>query len=264
MDKVFVVKIGGNIIDDEEKLKAFLQSFAHITLSNQLVLIHGGGKLATRLAEKMGVEQQMVDGRRITDAETLKIVTMVYAGYINKNIVAQLQANGCNAIGLSGVDGNAILAHKRISKNNIDYGFAGDVDAVNADFLHGLLQQNINIVLAPITHDKKGQLLNTNADTIAQETAKALSKHYDVSLIYSFEKSGVLLDADDDDTVICKINPAYYAQLKAEQKIFAGMIPKLDNAFAALNSGVKKVIIGKAEALPGLINGSSGTTIVNE
>ncbi|MFT3749291.1 MAG: acetylglutamate kinase [Agriterribacter sp.] len=264
MDKVFVVKIGGNIIDDEEKLSAFLQSFARITLSNQLVLVHGGGKLATRLAEKMGVEQQMVDGRRITDAETLKIVTMVYAGYINKNIVAQLQANGCNAIGLSGADGNAILAHKRISKNNIDYGFAGDVDAVNADFLQQLLQQKTTIVLAPITHDKNGQLLNTNADTIAQETAKALSKHYDVSLIYSFEKSGVLLDADNDETVISKINPAYYAQLKNERKIFAGMIPKLDNAFAALNSGVKKVIIGKAEVLSSLMNGTAGTTIVNE
>lgn len=264
MEKIFVIKIGGNIIDDEEKLSAFLQSFAEASAKHQLILIHGGGKLATRLAEKMGIEQQIIDGRRITDAETLKIVTMVYAGYINKNIVAQLQANGCNAIGLSGADGNTILAHKRISKNNIDYGFAGDVDAVNADFLHQLLQQKMTVVLAPITHDKKGQLLNTNADTIAQETAKALSKYYDVSLIYSFEKSGVLLDADDDATVISKINPAYYTQLKEEQKIFAGMIPKLDNAFAALNSGVKKVIIGKAEVLYNLINGVSGTTIVNE
>ncbi|MFT3949215.1 MAG: acetylglutamate kinase [Agriterribacter sp.] len=273
---LFVVKIGGNIINDEAKLSAFLQSFAQLAAAENngltnppsgdrgFVLVHGGGKLATRLAEKMGVEQQMVDGRRITDAETLKIVTMVYAGYINKNIVAQLQANGCNAIGLSGADGNAILAHKRISKNNIDYGFAGDVDAVNADFLQQLLQQKTTIVLAPITHDKNGQLLNTNADTIAQETAKALSKHYDVSLIYSFEKSGVLLDADNDETVISKINPAYYAQLKDERKIFAGMIPKLDNAFAALNSGVKKVIIGKAEVLYSLMNGTAGTTIVNE
>lgn len=264
MEKVFVVKIGGNIIDDEEKLKAFLQSFARLGAKYQLILVHGGGKLATRLAEKMGIEQQMVDGRRITDAETLKIVTMVYAGYINKSIVAQLQANSCNAIGLSGADGNAMLAHKRVSKSNIDYGFAGDVDAVNADFLYQLLQQKMTIVLAPITHDKKGQLLNTNADTIAQETAKALSAHYDVSLIYSFEKSGVLLDANNDETVIRTINSAYYTQLKNEQRIFAGMIPKLDNAFAALNSGVKKVIIGKAETLPDLINGSSGTTIVNE
>ena len=264
MEKVFVVKIGGNIIDDDTKLSAFLKSFAAIASSKQLILIHGGGKLATRLAEKMGIEQQMVDGRRITDAETLKIVTMVYAGYINKNMVALLQANGCNAIGLSGADGNTIQAHKRISKNNIDYGFAGDIDLVNADFLYQLLQKKMTIVLAPITHDKNGQLLNTNADTIAQETAKALSKHYDVSLIYSFEKNGVLLDANNDETVISKINPVYYTQLKNEQKIFAGMIPKLDNAFAALSSGVKKVIIGKAEVLQDLINGTSGTTIVNE
>lgn len=276
MEKVFVVKIGGNIIDDEVKLSAFLQSFAQLAVTKTgsgantplgdggMVLVHGGGKLATRLAEKMGIEQQLVDGRRITDAETLKIVTMVYAGYINKNIVAQLQANGCNAIGLSGADGNTILAHKRISKNNIDYGFAGDIDAVNADLLQQLLQQKTTVVLAPITHDKNGQLLNTNADTIAQETAKALSKHYDVSLIYSFEKSGVLLDANDDATVIPNITPAYYTQLKSEQKIFAGMIPKLDNAFAALQSGVKRVIIGKAEVLTDLINGTSGTTIVNE
>ena len=264
MKKVFVVKIGGNIIDNEAKLTDFLHSFSQLSKSSSLILIHGGGKLATRLAEKMGVEQQMVDGRRITDAETLKIVTMVYAGYINKNIVAQLQANGCNAIGLTGADGNTILAHKRIAKNNIDYGFAGDIDEVNAGFLHQLLGQEVSIVLAPITHDKKGQLLNTNADTIAQETAKALSAWYEVSLIYSFEKSGVLLDANDDNTVIPKINPSFYEQLKAEQKIFAGMIPKLDNAFAALNSGVKKVIIGKAEALEQLMNGTSGTTIVNE
>lgn len=264
MKEVFVVKIGGNIIDDEQKLPAFLQTFASVSETQFTILIHGGGKLATRLAEKMGVEQQMVEGRRITDAETLKIVTMVYAGYINKNITAQLQRYGCNAIGLSGADGNVILAHKRISKNNIDYGFAGDIDSVNACFLQQLLEQKMTVVLAPITHNKQGQLLNTNADTIAQEIAKGLSSYYDVSLIYSFEKSGVLLDANDDTTVIPEINPNAYAQLKAEQKIFAGMIPKLDNAFAALNSGVKKVIIGKAEVLESLINGSSGTTIVNE
>lgn len=267
MKRVIVIKIGGNIIDDEQKLAAFLQSFASIAVADPgsgLILVHGGGKLATRLAEKAGIAQQMVDGRRITDAETLKIVTMVYAGYINKNIVAQLQANGCNAIGLSGADGNAILAHKRISKGNVDYGFAGDIDEVNTGLVKNLLEQHMAIVLAPITHDKKGQLLNTNADTIAQETAKALSASFDVSLIYSFEKSGVLLDAEDDTTVIKEINPSSYRQLKDEQKIFAGMIPKLDNAFAALSSGVKKVIIGKAEALELLIGGASGTTIINE
>lgn len=261
MEKLFIVKIGGNIIDDEAKLSAFLTSFA--ALQGKKILIHGGGKLATRLAEEMKIPQQLVDGRRITDAETLKVVTMVYAGYINKNIVAQLQARGNNAIGLSGADGNAIQAHKRIHPT-MDYGFVGDVDQVNAGLLKSLLDQKLAIVLAPITHDKQGLLLNTNADTIAQETAKGLSRHYDVQLIYSFEKSGVLLDANDDSTVISSITPAYYQQLKGEQKIFAGMIPKLDNAFAALNSGVKKVIIGKAEQLQQLIAGSAGTTIINE
>lgn len=216
--------------------------------------------MATRLAEQLGIEQQLVDGRRITDKETLKIVTMVYAGYINKNIVALLQANHCNAIGLSGADGDVILAHKR-QHPVIDYGFVGDVDVINTVLIKNLLEQNIAIVFAPVTHNQQGQLLNTNADTIAQEVAKGMSGAYDVSLIYSFDKSGVLLDAEDDSTVIPEINPAYYQQLKAKQKIFAGMIPKLDNAFAALNSGVKKVIIGKAENLEQLIEGSSGTTI---
>jgi acetylglutamate kinase len=261
LEKLFIVKIGGNIIDDEAKLSAFLTSFA--ALPGKKILIHGGGKLATRLAEEMKIPQQLVDGRRITDAETLKVVTMVYAGYINKNIVAQLQARGNNAIGLSGADGNAIQAHKRVHPT-MDYGFVGDVDQVNAGLLKSLLDQELAIVLAPITHDKQGLLLNTNADTIAQETAKGLSGHYDVQLIYSFEKSGVLLDANDDSTVISSITPAYYQQLKGEQKIFAGMIPKLDNAFAALNSGVKKVIIGKAEQLQQLIAGTAGTTIINE
>ncbi|NII24935.1 acetylglutamate kinase [Pseudoflavitalea sp. X16] len=261
MEKLFIVKIGGNIIDDEAKLSAFLTSFA--ALPGKKILIHGGGKLATRLAEEMKIPQQLVDGRRITDAETLKVVTMVYAGYINKNIVAQLQARGNNAIGLSGADGNAIQAHKRVHPT-MDYGFVGDVDQVNAGLLKSLLDQELAIVLAPITHDKQGLLLNTNADTIAQETAKGLSGHYDVQLIYSFEKSGVLLDANDDSTVISSITPTYYQQLKGEQKIFAGMIPKLDNAFAALNSGVKKVIIGKAEQLQQLIAGTAGTTIINE
>lgn len=257
--KLTVIKISGNIIDDDQKLASFLKDFAAI--NGKKILIHGGGKLATRLAETMGVEQQMVDGRRITDAGTLKIVTMVYAGYINKNIVAALQANGCNAIGLSGADGNAIAAHKR-THASIDYGFVGDVDAVNVTLVHALLQQEMAIVFAPITHDNNGLLLNTNADTIAQEIAKGMSGTYDVSLIYSFEKAGVLLDANDDSTVISEINPAYYSELKTTGKIFAGMLPKLDNAFAAINSGVKKVIIGKAEQLPLLTEGKAGTTII--
>lgn len=261
MDKLFIIKIGGNIIDNEANLTTFLKAFAAI--EGKKILVHGGGKLATKMAEQMAVPQQMIDGRRITDAETLKIVTMVYAGYINKNIVAQLQANGCNAIGLSGADGNVIQAHKR-QHPTLDYGFVGDVDAVNTTLLQTLLSSGIDVVLAPITHNGQGQLLNTNADTIAQETAKALSKMFEVHLIYSFEKTGVLLDANDEATVIKEIDPASYKRLKEEGTIFAGMIPKLDNAFAALNNGVKKVIIGKADHLQNLLKGTSGTTIINE
>lgn len=261
MDKLYIIKIGGNIVDDDVKLALFLKDFSAI--EGKKILVHGGGKLATRLASLMNVPQQMVEGRRITDSETLKIVTMVYAGYINKNIVAALQANNCNAIGLCGADGDAILAHKR-KHPVVDYGFVGDVDAINTSLLTGLLNQNISIVFAPITHDQQGQLLNTNADTIAQELAKGMSELFDVNLVYSFEKAGVLLDADDDNTVIPEINSNYYKELKAKEKIFAGMIPKLDNAFTALNSGVSKVIIGKAENLKSLLLGKSGTSIIND
>ena len=260
-EKLFIVKIGGNIIDDEKTLSSFLADFAEI--DGRKILVHGGGKLATRMAEQLDIPQQVVDGRRITDAATLKIVTMVYAGYINKNIVAQLQANNCNAMGLCGADGDSILAHKR-KHPVMDYGFVGDVDTINTSLLESLLEQHITIVFAPITHDQQGQLLNTNADTISQEIAKAMSTAYDVHLIYSFEKPGVLLDAEDDTSVISELNPAYYQKLKSEQNIFAGMIPKLDNAFAALKSGVKTVVIGKANALKSLITGKQGTIIVNE
>ncbi len=261
MEKLFVIKIGGNIIDDEARLKSFLQSFAAIPYKK--ILVHGGGKLATRLAGQLNIEQQMVDGRRITDAETLKIVTMVYAGLVNKQIVANLQAHECNAIGLSGADGNVILSHKR-QHPSIDYGFVGDVDQVNTALVHTLLSTDNTLVLAPITHNKEGLLLNTNADTIAQETATAMSTIYQVHLVYSFEKSGVLMNADDESTVIRKIVPGYYQELKANNIIFAGMIPKLDNAFTALSKGVHKVIIGKAEDLNGLLNGTTGTSIENE
>ena len=261
MDKLYVIKIGGNIIDDNMKLKSFLKDFS--SLSEKKILVHGGGKLATRMAEELGIEQKLLDGRRITDAETLKIVTMVYAGYINKNIVATLQSYDCNALGLSGADGDSILAHKRVHPG-MDYGFVGDVDAVNSDLISTLLEKNIAIVFAPITHDQQGQLLNTNADTIAQEIAKTMSDLYDVELIYAFEKSGVLLNADDDSSVIPEINPSYYQELKDKKKIFAGMIPKLDNAFAALKSGVNKIIIGKAEDLKQITEGKSGTAVINE
>ncbi len=259
MQKLTVIKIGGNIIDDEEKLTSFLQQLA--VVQGPKILVHGGGKLATRLAGQLQIPQQMVEGRRITDAETLKVITMVYAGYINKNIVASLQSMNCNAIGMCGADGNLITAKKRTG-TEIDYGFVGDVETVNAELLKSLLEQHIVPVIAPVTHNGKGQLLNTNADTIAQEIAKSLSKFYNAELVYSFEKAGVLEDAEDDNTLISLLNPDLYESLKESGKIFAGMIPKLDNAFAALHSGVSKVIIGKAENLPGLLNGSSGTSIV--
>jgi acetylglutamate kinase len=267
MNKLYVIKVGGNIIDDDEKLSSFLKDFTSINVKK--ILVHGGGKLATNLAEKLGIEQQLVDGRRITDADTLTVVTMVYAGLINKKIVALLQSYGCNALGLCGADGNAILAHKR-NHPVLDYGFVGDVDAVSKDLISSLLENNLAVVVAPITHDQQGQLLNTNADTIAQEIAKGMSGLFDVELIYTFEKNGVLLDVHNENSVIPVITPSYYEELKSPHsggggaRIFAGMIPKLDNAFAALKSGVGKVIIGKAEKLPELINGTSGTSIMNE
>jgi acetylglutamate kinase len=261
MDSLYIIKIGGNIIDDEQKLHAFLKDFA--TIEGRKILVHGGGKLATRMAEGLQIPQQMVEGRRVTDAETLKIVTMVYAGYINKNIVASLQAAGCNAVGITGADGNTIQAHKRVN-NNIDYGYVGDVDAVHTGLLRSILDNGMAAVVAPITHDRNGQLLNTNADTIAQELARELSRSFQTQLVYSFEKPGVLLDVDDENSLIPQMKKSYYAELKSKGAIFAGMIPKLDNAFAALEQGVTKVIIGKAENLPALIAGSSGTSIIHE
>jgi acetylglutamate kinase len=261
MENLYVIKIGGNIIDDDALLSVFLKKFASI--KSKKILVHGGGKLATRLAEKLGIPQQLVDGRRITDTETLKIVTMVYSGYINKNIVAELQALHCNAIGISGADGNSILAHKR-ENADIDYGYAGDIDQVNTAWFKQLLGNEIAVVVSPITHDGKNQLLNTNADTIAQEIAKAMSADFGVSLVYSFEKPGVLLNVEDENSVIKTLNASYYLELKESKKIFAGMIPKLDNAFMAIRSGVQKVIIGKGEELDLLITGKSGTTIHHE
>ncbi len=258
MEPLYIIKISGNIIDDEQRLDSFLQQFA--LLQGKKILIHGGGKLATKMADQLNIPQQMIEGRRITDADTLRIVTMVYAGYINKNIVAKLQQYGSNAIGLTGADGNCILAHKR-QHVSIDYGYVGDIDTVNKTLLYQLLEQNATIVLAPITHDGNGQLLNTNADTIAQEIAKALSSLYQTILIYSFEKKGVLLDINDESSVITSLSKESYQLLKSEEKIFAGMIPKLDNAFAAIDAGVGKVIIGQAEELALLVNASSGTTI---
>jgi acetylglutamate kinase len=261
MENLYVVKIGGNIIDDDALLSVFLKKFAAI--KSKKILVHGGGKQATRLAEKLGIPQQLIDGRRITDGETLKIVTMVYAGYINKHIVAELQSLECNSIGISGADGNSILAHKR-ENTEIDYGFAGDIDRINAGWIRQLLDSGICVVASSITHDGKNQLLNTNADTIAQEIAKAMSPSFEVSLVYSFEKPGVLQDINDENSVIKKLHPAYYKDLKKTEKIFSGMIPKLDNAFKAIDAGVNKVIIGKGEELDLLISGKSGTMISHE
>ena len=260
MEKLYVIKIGGNVVDNPALLTNFLTAFS--TIEGQAILVHGGGKLATSLAAKLGVEQTMVEGRRITDGETLKIVTMVYAGYINKNIIAQLQAMHVNAIGLSGVDGNLIKAHKRIDAN-IDFGFVGDIDEVNTGFIHQQLLNNTRLVIAPITHDGAGQLLNTNADTIAQTIATAMSDTYKVHLVYGFEKEGVLRDVTNEGSVISSINNLTYSQLKKENVIFEGMIPKIDNAFLALHGGVQSVIIGKAEKLIELMNGTAGTTITN-
>jgi acetylglutamate kinase len=260
MEKLYVIKIGGNIVDNPALLTNFLTAFS--TIEGQAILVHGGGKLATSLAETLGVSQTMVEGRRITDGETLKIVTMVYAGYINKNIIAQLQAMHVNAIGLSGVDGNLIKAHKRIDAN-IDFGFVGDIDEVNTGFIHQQLLNNTRLVIAPITHDGAGQLLNTNADTIAQTVATAMSDTYKVHLVYGFEKEGVLRDVTNEGSVISSINNLTYSQLKKENVIFEGMIPKIDNAFLALHGGVQSVIIGKAEKLIELMNGTAGTTITN-
>lgn len=263
MEPIYVIKIGGNVIDDPGKLALFIDYFAEI--EGKKILVHGGGKLATELAEKLGVPQQMIEGRRVTDAETMKIVTMVYAGYINKSIVAKLQFYGINALGLTGADANLLPAKKR-EHPTIDYGYVGDILSAQIVAMKWmtLLNNKFTLVIAPITHNNRGQLLNTNADSVAQEIATVLCKLYDVHLIYCFEKKGVLLDVNNEDSVISHINPAYYAELREKGLIFAGMLPKLDNAFAAVSQGVKRVVIGQAEQLPELVNGTKGTTIVNE
>ena len=258
VEKISIIKIGGNIIDNEANLASFLSAYAAV--EGKKILIHGGGKLATKMAADLNIPQQMVDGRRITDAATLKIVTMVYAGYINKNIVAALQSKNINALGICGADANVIRAHKRMHAN-IDYGFVGDIDAVDTEKIIQLLEAGLSLVVAPITHDGAGQLLNTNADTMAQAIATAISSMYEVSLVYSFEKKGVLSDIYNNDSVISVINPENYATLKASGQVNEGMIPKLDNAFKALQNGVNRVIIGDALDIKKLIAGEAGTTI---
>ena len=260
MDKIYVIKIGGNIIDNASDLDVFLQKFSDI--NEPKILIHGGGKLATDLAAKLNINQQLFEGRRITDAATLEVVTMVYAGAINKNIVAKLQANECNALGLCGADANLIAADKRIVKN-IDYGFVGDIkpEGINISFLKLLFQNNITPVIAPITHNNAGQLLNTNADSIANEIAKALSINFQVHLIYCFNKNGILKNVNDENSVIKTITNETAVDLKLNGSIHEGMIPKIDNALQAVAAGVYKVSLGHALALDEIVKGNAGTDI---
>ncbi len=243
MTNLTIVKVGGKVVENPTDLDALLNSFAKI--EGAKILVHGGGALAGKMLERMGIEPKMHEGRRITDEATLEVVTMVYGGLVNKNIVAQLQAKGVNAIGLTGADMNTMLAHKRPVKD-VDYGFAGDVDAVNGEGLKALLEAGAVPVLAPITHDKKGQLLNTNADTIAGQAAVGMAKLYDVRLVYGFEKKGVLRSIEDDDSVIPVIKEAEVAELASSGVVADGMLPKLKNCFDALHGGVKQVQIRKA------------------
>jgi acetylglutamate kinase len=236
-----IIKIGGNIIDNPTELSQFLADFSKI--EGNKILVHGGGKSATKMAQSMGLTPKMIDGRRITDQPMLDVVVMIYAGEINKNIVAQLQANNTNAMGFSGADGNLIQSTKR-NHPTIDYGFVGDVQKVNTRLLETLINSAIVPVFCAITHDKKGQLLNTNADTIASELAIAASEVFEVTLNYCFEKPGVLFDAENDSSLISNINLELYSKLKAEGAIHSGMIPKLDNCFNSLSKGVQKIKIG--------------------
>ena len=246
MDKLSVVKIGGNVIENRRALAAFLNDFA--ALKGSKIIVHGGGKEATLMAQQLGIPVQMIDGRRVTDAATLDLITMVYGGKINKTIVAQLQALGCNALGFTGADGNSITALKR-SPQPLDFGFVGDVSKVETALLKVLFQQGITPVFCAITHDGAGQLLNTNADTVAASLAKALATDFEVQLMYCFEKKGVLENVEDDASVLPKINAELYEKLKRENKIHSGMLPKLHNCFDALQQGVKHVFIGDAEMI---------------
>src|SRR6202012_1912948 len=249
---LYIIKIGGNVIDNSENLHLFLKDFT--ALKGNKILVHGGGKVATQLSETLGIEPKMIEGRRITDIETLKVVTMVYGGLINKNVLPQLHRYCTNAIGLTGADGNFIRTKKRPVKT-IDYGFVGDIDETSIDNqnIKRLMDGGFTPVFCAITHDGDGQLLNTNADTIASALAVSLAKLYDITLIYFFEKRGVLKDINNEDSLITDIDPQYYEELKKQQIIHSGMLPKLDNAFTAITCGVKAVVIGHANDL-GLLN----------
>ncbi len=254
MEKLTVIKVGGKIVEEEATLAQLLDGFSKI--EGRKVLVHGGGRSATAMATRLGIESKMVNGRRITDEETLKVVTMVYAGLVNKNIVARLQSMNVNALGLTGADLNYMRSDKRPVKD-VDYGFVGDVKEVNADLLADLIHKGVVPVLAPLTHDKKGNMLNTNADTIAAEAAKALTKHFEVTLVYCFEKKGVLRDENDDESVISEITRPMFEKYVADGVIQGGMIPKLENSFDAIHAGVSRVVITKADHL----GEGEGTTI---
>ena len=253
-EKLTVIKVGGKIVEEEATLNQLLADFSSI--EGYKVLVHGGGRSATKLAAQLGIESQMVNGRRITDAETLKVVTMVYGGLVNKNIVAGLQSKGVNAMGLTGADMNVIRSVKRPVKD-VDYGFVGDVEKVNAELLGSLIRQGVVPVMAPLTHDGQGSMLNTNADTIAGETAKALAQLFDVTLVFCFEKKGVLSDENDDDSVIPVITPELFQEYVQKGIIQGGMIPKLENSFSAIDAGVSQVVITLASA----IHQAGGTVI---
>lgn len=256
-EKVTIVKVGGAVVEDATQTAQLLAAFSHI--EGRKVLVHGGGRRATQVAKSLGIESKMAGGRRITDAPMLQVVTMVYGGLVNKTLVAQLQALGVNALGLTGADIDVIRSHKRPVKD-IDYGFVGDVERANENALSALLEAGITPVMAPLTHDGKGTILNTNADTIASETAKALARIYDTTLIFSFEKKGVLANADDDDSVIPVITREDYKRYVADGTVSGGMLPKLENAFNAIDAGVQRVIITLATA----IDGTHGTVIKAE
>lgn len=257
MNKLTIIKVGGKIVEEPATLARLLTDFSAI--EGYKLLVHGGGRSATAMAMRLGIESRMVNGRRITDIETLEVVTMVYGGLVNKKIVAGLQATGVNALGLTGADMNCIRSEKRPVKD-IDYGYVGDVKEVNAPVLADLIGKGIVPVMAPLTHDKHGNMLNTNADTIAGETAKALANYFDVTLVYCFEKRGVLRKEDDDNSVIAQITPPIFQQYVEQGVIQGGMIPKLENAFEALEAGVTKVLITRATDLRAL----EGTTVVDE
>ncbi|HEU0227016.1 MAG TPA: acetylglutamate kinase [Arachidicoccus soli] len=261
MDNLFVIKIGGNVIDNEETLSSFLEDFSEI--DGKKILVHGGGKIATKIGEQLGLKPNYINGRRITDDHTIDLVTMVYGGLVNKKIVAQLQQKNCNAIGLTGADANIIPAKKRPVKD-IDFGWVGDIniEELKINNLELLLSADIVPVFAALTHDGEGHILNTNADTIASALSVALSKLYDVRLMYCFEKKGVLENVDDENSVIRLINKEKYQHLLQENKLFEGIIPKIENAFDAINAGVKDVLIGDAkDLLQNITSKTEGTLI---